>query len=128
MTPLDEYILQVELFSPYLLPATTLLEQKGIARLMLFKSTEDLLLMDPYSFQFDIILAGLTEAHIEFLAIKAPQPIKTFLLQGFTDSETLQSAYNLAVSLDEEHSSIKNKERILSVIQYVRDNNLVFRF
>lgn len=127
MTYINEYALQIEFFSPYLLPANTPSEQKNIVFLILQKSNEDLLLMDPYAFQFDIIIAGFTESHIEFLALNAPQPIKKFLLKGFSDKENLKSAYNLACSLDDPPST-KNKERILSIIQYVQDNNVAFRF
>jgi hypothetical protein len=125
-TLVNDALLRRELFSPYLLPSETPYEKRKIALLILQKSNEDLLLMDPYAFQFDIILAGLTEKHIEFLALNATQPIKKFLLEGLSNKETLQSTYNLAISLDD--SSPKHKGRILSVIQYVRDNHLAFRF
>ena len=82
--------------------------------------------MDPYAFQADTILAGLRKDQLEFLALRAPEPIKRFLLEGFSNKETLESAYRLAVTLPENPE--EHKERMFSLIRYMQDNELVFRF
>lgn len=124
--PINESLIRKELFSPYLLPAETQQDRQKIALLILSKSNEELLLMDPYAYQENVILAGLTERHLEFLAFYAPEPIKRFLWEGFSTRETIESAYNLALSLSKDQEA--HRKRMLFLIRYIRDNESVFRF
>ena len=106
----------------------TLTERKKVARNVLNRKTEDILLVDKTGFYIDSVFAGLNEKSIEYFAKYAPVEYKKNLMKIFQDKEMMDGMWETVKSMDDDegNGSIQNQNRIKSVIQYIKDNQIVF--
>lgn len=104
--------------------------KKRIARNILAKKAEDILLINSNAFIKTYIFAGLTEIQIEFIAKNAPKDYKVNLLKILGDKEMMKGVFEIVKSMDEDagDGSTRHQERIKNIIQYISDNRIAFEF
>jgi len=126
---MEEYEILESIETPHLsYVLDTLMDRKKTARNVLNRKTEDVLLIDKTGFYIDSIFAGLSEKSIEYFAKHAPMEYKKNLMEIFRDKDMLDSMWETVKSMDDDEGSgtISNQDRIKKVIQYIRDNQIVF--
>jgi len=108
----------------------SIFNRKKVSNILLSKKQDEILLIDSYGFVFDSIFAGLTEKNIEYIAKNAPRDYKESLLKILHDQEMMGGVFEIVKAMDEDlgESVTKNQERIKNVIQYIKDNRVVFEF
>lgn len=108
----------------------TLLERKKVVYLVLQRNETDILLIDSSGFLIDSVFAGLTEKHIEYIAKNAPNNYKENLLKILKDTEMMKGVFEIAVDMDTDigKNITQNQDRVKNIIQYIRDNKIVFEF
>jgi hypothetical protein len=108
----------------------SVLNKKKASILMMHKSNDEVLLVDSYGFNFDSIFAGLTERHIEYIAKSGPKNYKDNIMKILKDQEMMKGVFEIAKALDDDagRNVTDNQERIRNVIQYIKDNRVVFEF
>lgn len=105
-------------------------QKKELPYLILKRNNEALLLVVPSGFNNSLVFAGLTIAHIEFLAKNAPNEYKQELLATINADYKLQEIFEITKSMDDDlgENVTQNQKRIKNVIQYIRDNQIAFEF
>ncbi len=109
---------------------STLINKKGVAYLILQKKEVDIFLIASSGFYTDSVFAGLTEKHIEYVAKNAPGDYKKNILNILKDAQAMQSVFEIVKSMDDDiaRGATQNQVRINNVIQYIKDNRIVFEF
>lgn len=109
---------------------SVLIEKKRVSYDIFSRKPEELLLVDSFGFGIDSIFAGLTEIQIEYFAKKAPMQHKKELISIFGDESMMRGVWEIAKAMDDDNGdgSNKNQERIKRVIQYIKDNIVIFQF
>ena len=109
---------------------TSIIDRKRVAQNVLSRKSEDILLVDKFGFSIDSVFAGLNEKQIEFFAKNAPLAHKKELVSIFQDKEMMDGVWEIVKAMDDDEGdgSIKNKDRIKKIIQYIQDNWAVFQF
>jgi hypothetical protein len=108
----------------------SIVNRRRVSVLVLSKKENEILLIDSYGFMFDSVFAGLTEKHIEYIAKNGPRDYKTNILKLLRDQEMMKGVFEIAKAMDEDlgEKITKNQERVRNVIQYIKDNRMVFEF
>jgi len=108
----------------------TLIEKKKVARSVLNRKEDEILLIDSSGFLIDSVFAGISEKHIEYIAIHGPKDYKENIIRTLKDEKTMKETFEIVKAMDEDlgEKSTQNQERIKKVIQYVKDNRIVFKF
>ena len=108
----------------------TLEEKKRVARSVLQRDNDAIILISSGGFSFDSIFSGLTEKHIEHIAKNAPKNYKDNILKLIHDQEAINDVFEIAKAMDEDsgRGSTQNQKRVRNVIQYIKDNRMVFEF
>ena len=108
----------------------SIFNRKQVSTILLSKKQDEILLIDSYGFNFDSVFAGLTEKHIEYIAINGPKNYKENLLKILQDQEMMKGVFEIAKAMDEDlgENVTQNQDRIKNVIQYIKDNLIVFEF
>lgn len=106
------------------------LNKKKVSFLILSKDNSRILLVDSYGFIFDSIFTGLSEKHIEHIAKNGPKDYKENILKILKDKEMMQGVFEIAKAMDEDlgGGSTRHQTRVKNVIQYIKDNQVVFEF
>lgn len=107
---------------------STLINKKKISYLILQKKASEVLLIASSGFSIDSVFAGLTEAHIEYIAKNAPSDYKKAILSILKDEETMKNVNEIVKDMDNDRGGNLNQNRINNVIQYIKDNQAVFKF
>jgi hypothetical protein len=117
-----------EPFGDYISPSLAV--KRKIAYSILTRNESTVLLLDRYGFTIDYIFAGLTEKHIECFAKNAPKVYKDNILKTLRDQEMVKGVFEIAKAMDDDlgENITKNQERVRNVIQYIKDNRMVFEF
>lgn len=107
----------------------SILEKKRVAKDIILRKSEDILLIDKFGFGVDSIFAGLNENKIEYFAKHAPLEYRKDLIDISTDQEMMSGVWMIAKAMDDDtgDGSTKNQERIKKVIQYIVDNRIAFQ-
>lgn len=101
--------------------------RKNVSSLVVSKNTNEILLIDSYGFLIDSVFAGLTEKHIEYIAKNAPQDYKNNILKILKDQQMMNGVFEITQSMDA-NNTMEHQKRIKNVIQYIKDNHVVFEF
>lgn len=88
----------------------------------------EIIIIDPYGFSIDSVFAGLTEAHIEYIAKNAPSDYKKAISSILKDEEAMKNINEIVKDMDNDKGGNLNQTRINNVIQYIKDNKIVFEF
>ncbi|OGI15588.1 MAG: hypothetical protein A2Z52_01130 [Candidatus Moranbacteria bacterium RBG_19FT_COMBO_42_6] len=106
----------------------TPVSKKQTAYLMMSKREDEILLISSPGFGNASVVAGLTEKNIEYLAKKGPRDFKEAILKILQDQIALKEILEIAKSMDDDVSgnATQNQSRIKNVIQYIKDNRVVF--
>lgn len=127
----EESIIKLNLREPHFSYINdSVLSKKKISFLMLAKGNDSILLVDSYGFIFDSIFAGLSEKHIEHIAKNGPRDYKENILKISKDGKTMEGVFEIAKAMDEDlgGGSTRHQTRVKNVMQYIRDNQVVFEF
>ncbi len=102
----------------------------AIASDVLARKNEDVLLINSTGFNVCSVFAGLAERHIEHIANYAPKEYKKEIIDLLSNIAEVEDIFRIAKLLDEDlgNNSTKNQERVKNIIQYVKDNKIVFEF
>lgn len=128
---LEEFDITGRLQYPHLLFfPITLISKKQTAYLVMSKREEDVFLINSPGFGNASVFAGLTEKNIECLTKKGPDEFKEEILKIFLDQAALKEVLEIVKAMDEDlrGQSTQNQDRIRNVIQYIKDNRIVFEF
>lgn len=108
----------------------SVLIRKKVAYSILKRDLNEILLIDSSGFLIDSVFSGLTEKHIEHIAKNAPEKYKQNLLEIQNDKGMMEGVFEIAKSMDEDlgEKVTQNQQRIKNVIQYIKDNQIVFQF
>lgn len=126
---IEEIECREKIYTPFLTyVGNSIIERKKIARDILTRKSEDVLLVDKWGFNIDSIFAGLSESHIEYFSKHAPREYKKSLMEIFQDKEMMDGVWEIVKSIDEDEGDglMQNQKRIKNVIQYIRDNQIAF--
>jgi hypothetical protein len=129
LSSLEEYDAMMKYQMPHLLfDDNSIVNQKRTAFLIKNKTGDEILVINPMGFSDESVLAGLNEKHIEYFAKHAPMEYKKNLLEIFKDKEMLDGVWKIAKSMDEDegNGTMANQNRIKNVLQYIKDNQVVF--
>jgi hypothetical protein len=109
---------------------SALTNRKRVSYSILVRKEGDILLVDSSGFLIDSVFAGLTERHIEYIAKNGPKNYKENLFKILQDKEMLHGVSEIIQAIDKEsgENATQNRERINNVIQYIKDNRVVFEF
>jgi len=103
-------------------------EKKMVSRDILKRKENEIVLITNSGFLIDSVFAGLTEKHIEYIAKNAPKNYKENLLKILKDTEMMKGVFEIIKAMDEDNNNIGNQNRIQHIIQYIKDNHVVFEF
>lgn len=108
----------------------TIQERKKVAISIFSRSKSNILLIASSGFLIDSVFAGLSEKHIEYIAKNAPKNYKENLLKILQDTEMMKGVFEIAVDMDTDigKNVTQNQDRVKNVIQYIKDNRVVFEF
>lgn len=108
----------------------TVVERKRVAYSVLQKNETDILLVDSSGFLIDSVFAGLAEKNIEHIAKTGPRKYKESLRKILADPKMMQGVFEIVKAMDEDLGSQtnQNRNRITSVIRYIKDNRIAFEF
>lgn len=101
-----------------------------VAGLMADRTGEEVLLMDPFGFSVDSVLAGLYPEHMEYIARFGAKEYKEALLEAFTNQETLQRCNEVvkAMDMNTQSGNDTHQKRFLRNVKFVIDNRIAFDF
>ncbi len=108
----------------------TIIDRKKVAYSLLNRKKEDILLIASPGFLIDSVFAGLTEEHIEYIALNGPRGYKENLIKILQDEKMMEGVFEIVKSIDEDlgQNIKKNQDRIKNILQYIKDNIVVFKF
>lgn len=108
----------------------TIQERRSASYSVLQRNKNNILLIDGSGFLIDSVFAGLTEKHIEYIALNGPQKYKENLLKILQDQEMMKGVFEIVKDMDTNLGGnvAQNQERIKNVIQYIKDNRIAFEF
>ena len=128
---LEEFDATREIQSPHLVhgkisPVT----KQRIAYSVYMRKPEEILLINDTAFYVDAVFAGLTEKQVEYFAKNAPREYKESIMKIFEEGGGLNEAWGVAKSMDsaEGKNSDFHQKRFRKVVQYIKDNQAVFKF
>jgi len=127
----EEFDILMRFRSPYdIFYPIDFISKKKVAQIVLRKKIDEILLINEMGFQQDSVFAGLTEEHIEYIVKNGPRPYKENVLKIVQDKKMIEGAYEIVQDMDDDLGKgvSKNRERIRKVIQYIKDNRIVFDF
>jgi len=109
---------------------STLNNRKDVSCSVLRRNENDILLIASFGFIIDSVFAGLTEKHIEFIAKNGPGDYKENLLKILQDQEMMKGVFEITLDMDTDMGKniTQNQDRVRNVIQYIKDNKIVFEF
>lgn len=116
---------------PYLsIEENSMRSKTNLAMDTLGLDNEILLIPSHSMFSYSAILAGLSEGQIEHIAMNAPSDYKKELLNSIMQAYKIKEVFEIAKAMDTAlaTNSTKNQERVQNVIQYIKDNQIVFEF
>lgn len=125
----DEIIEKMTL--PYLSIREASIASKMNLAIKTLELDNETLLIPAYSmFSYSAILAGLSEKQAEYIAKSAPSDYKKELLSSIMQPYKIREVLEIAKVMDTDiaTNSTKNQERVRNVIQYIKDNQIVFEF
>jgi hypothetical protein len=128
---LEEFDIISEIQTPHLIHKDfSLVTKKRVAYSILRRKPEEILLMNSPAFSVDAILAGLSEKQIEHIALSAPDEYRKEIIDSLRQDYKIKEIMEIAQSMDEDlgENSTQNQERAKNVIQYIKDNRVVFEF
>ena len=130
LTALEEFDIIRDIQLPYTFEQSELKQKGEISRKIFLLKYDDILLISSHGFSDPVVLGGLSEKNMEYIAIKAPLEYRTELLkiinnEGMTE-ESMKIAKFMDMEMDEDIA--KNQYRVRNVIQYIRDNQIAFEF
>ncbi len=104
--------------------------RKTVAFSILQRNDDAILLIDSDGFIIDSIFAGLTEKHLEYITKNAPKDYKDNILKLLRDQEMVNGVFEIAKAMDGDlgRGATQNQDRVRNVIQYIKDNRIVFEF
>jgi hypothetical protein len=104
--------------------------KKRVARNILTKKEEDILLVNSVAFFGASVFSGISVKNIEYLAKNAPEDYKKNILKVLHDKKMMEEIFQIAKAMDEdlENNATQNQERVRNVVQYISDNRIVFEF
>lgn len=107
-----------------------LASKNAIAVDVLLRKNEEITLITSSGIGTSAVFAGLTEKTIEYLAINAPSDYKKEIWALLDNSAEVDDILEIAKNLDDDlgRGATKNQERVKNVMQYVKDNRMVFEF
>jgi len=127
-----EYISIIDLIqSPYLIyPENDMRSKKSVAYLILQKKSFEILIVNPFGFNFDAVISGIDLKNIEIIAKKSPKEYKQIILKSLKNKKILEDMEKIAKSIDEDlvNNSTQNQARVKNVIRYIKDNLPAFQF
>lgn len=102
--------------------------KKRVAANIFGRSNEAILLITPEGLGRSSVFAGLTQNHLEHIALHAPVEHKAEIFKLLDNSAEIEDILNIAKGLDEDMggNTTKNLDRVKKNIQYVRNNKVVF--
>ncbi|EKE11527.1 MAG: hypothetical protein ACD_15C00064G0001 [uncultured bacterium] len=111
-------------------PQDTIQQKVALAQHILSLKGEELLLSSAYSFSYPSIIAGISEANIEYIGKNAPENYKTELLETIRKDYITKEAFEISEAMDKNlgENATKNQQRLNMIIQYIKDNQAVFQF
>lgn len=131
LTTLEEFDFRRKVQTPHLsFYPLNLIAKKNIAFIVLSNKETEILLINSLGFKTNSVFAGLSEGHIEYVAKNGPIDYKENLLKILKDQEMIKGAFEIAKAMDEDLGGnvTKNQERVNNVIQYIKDNEIAFKF
>ena len=129
LSALEEFDAQRKIQFPHLLYSTIDLRTKrNSAYSVLLKKENEILLISPSGFGESSVVAGLTEKNIEYFSKFAPKEYREQLMSVVGNSYLMEEVWEIIKLMDEDDGQIKNKIRMVNVVQYIRDNKIVFQF
>ena len=131
LTTLEEFDLYEKLQFPHFsLSQKNIVSQKKLAYEILSRKEDNVMLVTSYGFEYSEILAGLSEKHIEYITNNGPMDYKENILKVLSDEKMTDMVFEITKAMDEDlgENVTQNQDRIKNVIQYIKDNLIVFEF
>ena len=130
---MSQYLSTSEEFSvmrKFQYPQTLSLSKENLALTILSRPADEILLIYPSGFTNAALISGLSEKQIEFFAKNAPAEYKKNIFDTLTNSLYMKDILENARLMDENtgNKNSQHQQRIQNVIQYIKDNQLVFQF
>jgi hypothetical protein len=121
LTTIEEMNATEHLKEPHLSYVVASLQERKKVSLDILKRHEN---------EIDSVFAGLNEKHINYIAKNAPRDYKKNILQTIRDPEMLQEVFEIAKAMDKDlgENVTQNQDRLKNIIQYIKDNHVVFEF
>lgn len=104
--------------------------KRNVAFMILGRKAEEILLVSPLAFGESYIVAGMTEQQIAYFSLHATRDYRESLMRAFSNQESITDMMQIATTMDQEigKGSIVNQQRLRKVFNYLRDNQIVFKF
>lgn len=131
LSTLEEFDLAQKLqFPQFLFIQKDTVSQKRLAFEILSRKENEIILVTSDGFEYGGVLAGLSEKHIEHIAKSGPRDYKENILKSIRDQKILAEIGAIAKAMDEDlgGGSTRHQTRVKNVIQYIKDNQVVFEF
>lgn len=130
LSTLEEFDIIRKLQFPHTLSHQNLSQKIALVTKMLSRSSAELLLVTPSGFSTDFILAGLSEKHIEYIALNAPNEYKKEIFDSMIKLSIIKEIFEIARSMDDDLGErvTQNQDRVRNIIQYIKDNRSAFEF
>jgi hypothetical protein len=131
LTTIEEMNATEHLKEPHLsYVVASLQERKKVSLDILKRHENEIILIASSGFLIDSVFAGLNEKHINYIAKNAPRDYKKNILQTIRDPEMLQEVFEIAKAMDKDlgENVTQNQDRLKNIIQYIKDNHVVFEF
>lgn len=128
---LREFDVINEIQSPHLMHKNfSFVVKQKIAYSILSRKANEILLLNGTGFSEGAVFAGLSEKHIEYIAIHAPREYKEELISLIKKDHKRDEIGEIAKAMDEDlgGGSVRHQTRVKNVIQYIKDNQVVFEF
>ncbi len=107
----------------------TLPSRKGVAYQVFSRKPEEVVLIDPDGFRFDLIVAGLSLEHVAYLTLNAPISYKRNLYATTRNEDDLRGIWEIVAAMDadsRERGSTIHQDRMRMVLNYIESNKIVF--
>lgn len=128
---LEEFDISRKIMLPHLLYSPmTPQNKRNVAFMIQSRKEDEILLISSLAFRESYVIAGLTEKQIEYFALHAPKEYKENLMEAVSDQDVINDIGEIAAMMDQElpGKSDANQQRVRRVFDYIRNNQVAFRF
>ena len=102
----------------------------SIAQSILVRKPEDIMLISSMGFETSSIIAGLSSQAIQYIATNAPLEYRRSIWSVIDNGAEVADILKIAKIMDDDRGSgsTAHQERVLNLIQYIKDNRIAFEF